>query len=261
MTQPPPIPVDARTIPRNDPLGVALFKTIGSMLISIVVYAVMFHSPARGQWFGVLFAVGFVLLILVHELGHSIALRYFGLSASPPIFIPFLGAFIAFRQFPRNALEESIVGIAGPVLGTLGAAVTYAIYLQTNNVLLLRLAEFGFFLNLINLLPVPPLDGGRVAAAVSPMIWMLGLLALVAWIIYMYIVERQISFFMILLLIIAWPRVKAALAGAFRGPYFQIPLIAKWAMGTAYVLLGAFLFVMLIISRYYANQLMGPGWL
>jgi hypothetical protein len=75
------------------------------------------------------FAVGFVVLMLVHELGHSIAMRYFRLSASPPIFIPFLGAVINLRQTPRNALEEAIVGIGGPVTGTIAAGVTYLLYL------------------------------------------------------------------------------------------------------------------------------------
>ncbi|MEO6434477.1 MAG: site-2 protease family protein, partial [Tepidisphaeraceae bacterium] len=149
----------ARVVRPNDPWRVAVAKTAGSMLLSIIVYAWMF-SGRQGWSFGIQFATGFVLLILVHELGHSLAMRYFGLSASPPIFIPFLGAVINLRQMPRNALEEAIVGIGGPVTGTLAAGVTYLIYLQTGSGLLLRLAEFGFLLNLFNMLPVPPLDGG-----------------------------------------------------------------------------------------------------
>ena len=127
--------------------------------------------------------------------------------------------------------------------------------------LFLLLAEFGFFLNLINLLPVPPLDGARVTVAMNPLIWIGGLVALLAWIVYTYAIEGRVSVFMLLLLMIAWPRVKAALAGQFRGPYYDIPLSAKWALGVAYVVLGALLFGMWRITRYQATQIMGPGWI
>src|SRR6185369_10020007 len=122
-------------------------------------------------------------------------------SASPPIFIPFLGAVINLRQSPRNALEEAIVGIGGPVLGTLGAGVTYLLYLKTGSYLMFRLAEFGFMLNLFNMLPVPPLDGGRVTAAVSPWIWITGLLAVVAIGIGDYYRHGQIDYMMVLILL------------------------------------------------------------
>jgi len=250
----------ARRPAKNDPWQLALAKTLGSMLVSIVVYTAV---PIVGGGIDVrlMFAVGFVLLMLVHELGHSVAMRYFRLSASPPIFIPFLGAVINLRQLPRNAWEEAVVGIAGPVTGTLAAGVTYLIYLQTGSELFLRLAQFGFFLNLVNMLPVPPLDGGRVTAAVSPWVWITGLLGVVAWLAFDLVRYGWINPILILLLVFAWPRVFAVLSGdRQRQPYYQIGRRAKWSMGVAYLVLGGTLAVMFALCKFEASRRFGSGW-
>src|ERR671915_599623 len=133
-----------------------LFTTSASMLVSIGAYALI--------W-GWKFAVGFVVLLLVHELGHVIQLRREGIEASAPMFIPFLGALVAMKELPKDAAAEARVGLAGPVLGSLAALVPLGLY---------ALAFVGFFLNLFNLLPVLPLDGGRAMAALSPWMWMVG---------------------------------------------------------------------------------------
>jgi Zn-dependent protease len=244
-------PVPVATVPRNDTWSTAILKTGGSMLISIVLYAMLF-GQTHGLTFGVLFATGFVLLILVHELGHSFAMRHFGLSASPPIFIPFMGALINLRQQPRNAWEEAVVGIGGPALGTLGAIFCHAMYLFTGAELLLLLAFFGYMLNLFNLLPVPPLDGGRITAAVSPWIWMPGLLGLVWMIIYQWQVTGRPSVLLLLLLFLAWPRVLQTLRGRRRGeasPYYDIGRRAQWTMAVYYVGLGMALMVLFYVAR------------
>jgi Zn-dependent protease len=241
----------APAAPRNDTWGVALLKTGGSMLVSIVIYSLLF-SQTRGFTFGLLFATGFVLLILVHEMGHSLAMRYYRLSASPPIFIPFMGALINLRQQPRNAWEEAVVGIGGPALGTLGAIVCHALFVFTGNPLLLLLAWFGYMLNLFNLLPVPPLDGGRITAAVSPWIWMPGLLGLVWMIFYQWRTTGSPSFILILLLLFAWPRIVATLQRRRRGeanPYYDIGRRAKWTMGACYFGLAVTLIVLFVVSR------------
>ena len=248
------------TTKTNDPWRVAIAKTVGSMLISIVLYALLF-SGTRGWSFGLQFATGFVLLILVHELGHVMAMRYFGLSASPPIFIPFLGAVINLRQPPRNALEEAIVGIGGPVTGTLAAGLTYLLYLQTGSELLLRLAEFGFLLNLFNMIPVPPLDGGRVTAAVSPWVWIPGLLYVVWWVVTDYRESGTINPILVLLLVMAWPRVVGILKAQNRkAPYYQIGWKAQWAMGAAYIVLAATLQVMYLMAGGEALARFGRTW-
>jgi Zn-dependent protease len=142
-----------------------LFTTAGSMLVSVGAYALL--------W-GWQFGLGFVLLLLVHETGHAIQLRREGMKATAPVFIPFLGAYIGMKEMPKNAAVEARVGLAGPVLGSIGCLVPLALYGITGNNLFRALAFIGFFLNLFNLLPIVPLDGGRAMAAISPLIWIVG---------------------------------------------------------------------------------------
>jgi Zn-dependent protease len=151
-----------------------LLTTSGSMLVSVAAYSLI--------W-GWKFAVGFVLLLLVHEMGHVIQLRREGIPASAPMFIPFLGAVVSAKSLGDDALAEARVGLAGPVLGTIGAALMIPVYWLTGSELWLALAFTGFFLNLFNLLPVVPLDGGRAMAAMAPWMWFagFGLLAVLAF--------------------------------------------------------------------------------
>jgi Zn-dependent protease len=148
-----------------------LFTTSASMLVSIGAYSLI--------W-GWKFALGFVLLLLVHELGHVIQLRREGIPASAPMFIPFLGALVAMKEMPKNAAAEARVGLAGPVLGSLAALVPLGLYALTGEDMFKALAFVGFFLNLFNLLPVLPLDGGRAMAALSPWMWLVGFALLIA---------------------------------------------------------------------------------
>jgi Zn-dependent protease len=148
-----------------------LLTTAGTALISVAAYAL---------FFGWTFAVGFVVLLFVHEMGHVIALRREGIKASAPMFIPFLGALITAKSLGENALAEARVGLAGPILGSIGAAACLMIGELANSDLFRALAYIGFFLNLFNLLPVVPLDGGRAMAAMAPWMWFVGLGALVA---------------------------------------------------------------------------------
>jgi Zn-dependent protease len=145
-------------------LGAKLLLSFGTLVISIFAWAQMF-----GFWF----ATGFVLLILVHEMGHVIAIRAYGLKASVPIFVPFLGAFVALKEMPPNSKAAGVIALAGPALGTVGALVCYGIGVSTRAPIWYALASTAFFINLFNLIPIYPLDGGRVAAAlfsrVAPM--------------------------------------------------------------------------------------------
>jgi len=148
-----------------------LLTTAGTALVSVAAYSL---------WFGWTFAVGFVILLFVHEMGHVLQLRKEGIRASAPMFVPFLGAVVMMRQMPDDALAEARVGLAGPVLGTAGSAVCLAIGEATGSDLFRALAYIGFFLNLFNLLPIVPLDGGRAMAAMAPWTWFLGFGVLVA---------------------------------------------------------------------------------
>jgi Zn-dependent protease len=148
-----------------------LFTTSASMLVSVAAYSLI--------W-GWKFAAGFVLLLLVHEMGHVIQLRREGVEATAPLFIPFLGAVVGMKQLPDDAAAEARVGLAGPVLGSLGCLVPVALWQATGDQFWQALAFTGFFLNLFNLLPVLPLDGGRAMAALSPWMWLVGFALLVA---------------------------------------------------------------------------------
>ncbi|HVF02798.1 MAG TPA: site-2 protease family protein [Rubrobacteraceae bacterium] len=151
-------------------LKVKFLGTALTMVVSIGAYALLFP---------VWFAVGFVVLIWVHEMGHVLQLRREGIEASAPMFIPFLGAFVAMKQMPKDVLAEARVGLAGPILGSLGALGAWGIYEITQEPLFLGLAYVGFFLNLFNLLPMLPLDGGRAVGALSPVFWIVGVLGVV----------------------------------------------------------------------------------
>jgi Zn-dependent protease len=147
-----------------------LFASSGTILVSLAAYALL--------W-GWAFAAGFIALLFVHEMGHVIALRREGIKASGPMFIPFMGAVIASRSLGNSALAEARVGLAGPILGSIGSAACILIWHATGNDLWRALAYTGFFLNLFNLLPVVPLDGGRAMAAMAPWMWFIGFAALI----------------------------------------------------------------------------------
>jgi Zn-dependent protease len=149
-------------------LQIGKFKTFITMLISVWAYA---------MFWGWAFAAGFVALLFVHEMGHVIALRTQGVKATAPMFIPFAGAFIGMEQLPDNAFAEAVSAYGGPLLGTLGAIGCAGVGLATGNPFWYALASTGFLLNLFNLLPISPLDGGRILGVISPRLWILGLAA------------------------------------------------------------------------------------
>ena len=148
-----------------------LLTSSATALVSVAAYSLFFGWPL---------AVGFVALLFVHEMGHVIALRREGIKASAPMFIPFLGAVVMMREMPDDAHAEARVGLAGPVLGSAGAGVCLAIGEAANSDFFRALAYIGFFLNLFNLLPIVPLDGGRAMAAMAPWTWFVGFGVLVA---------------------------------------------------------------------------------
>lgn len=151
-------------------LGKILFSG-GSMLLSIFVYSLAF---------GWRYSVGFVLLLLCHEMGHFIAARRRGLDVSLPTFIPFVGAWINLKSQHMEPETQAFVGLAGPILGSAAAFVLFLYADATGSELLLAIAYSGFILNLFNLVPVLPLDGGHVVGVISPKIWLVGLPLLVA---------------------------------------------------------------------------------
>ncbi len=164
--------------------------TLISMIISVGAYALA--SPLE-------FAIGFVLLIFIHELGHVIAAKQKGVPASAPLFIPFLGALITMKKNPRDAVTEAYIAFGGPLIGSIGAWIVGWLGIVMKNDLLLHLAYTGVFINLINLLPIHPLDGGRISVAVTRWLWLVGLVGGL-WI----ILQMQAWFFLFIWALFAY---------------------------------------------------------
>ena len=206
-----------------------IFTTSASMLVSVAAYS----------WiWGWRFAAGFVLLLLVHELGHVLELRRQGVPASAPLFIPFLGAVVGMKQMPKDAWREAQVALAGPILGSLGTLAVWIAGEALDSQLLVALAFTGFLLNLFNLLPVVPLDGGRAVAAVHPVFWAVGLAVLL---VLVFVVPNPI---LILVLLLGgwelWNRWRARHDPA-AAAYYRVKPWQRVVTGVTYVTLAALL--------------------
>jgi Zn-dependent protease len=209
-----------------------LLPAIGTMLLSVAVYAWMF-----GWWY----AVGFVALLLVHEMGHYLAARRRGLDVGLPTFIPFVGAWIQLKELPHDAETEAYVGIAGPLVGSLGALACFYLARSTGSTMLLALAYAGFFLNLFNLIPLAPFDGGRVTAAISPRLWLIGAPLLVALFFY------RPSPLLIMMAVLALPHVMKAWRGIHtpeEQTYYSVRAETRLSYAALYLALAAFLAIM-----------------
>ena len=219
-----------------------LLTTGGTMLISMLVYT----------WvFGWRYAVGFVLLIFCHEMGHYLAARRRGLAVGAPTFIPFVGAWIELKDMPHDVETEAYVGFAGPVAGTAAALACYFAARETDSRLLLALAYSGCMLNLINLIPISPLDGGRITAIISPKVWLAGVPLLAALFFY------SPSPMLILIAILAYPQLKTAIWGNPDLPaqYYEVARETRINYGVMYLALVAFLAMM----SYSIHDMIGPG--
>ena len=204
-----------------------ILTTSGSMFISVWFYSLAF---------GWKFAFGFVLLIFVHEMGHVFVAWRQGLPISAPIFIPGMGAIILAKAEGKSAWNQAVMGIGGPIAGSIGAAACWWLYTTTQNELFLGLAYVGFMLNLFNLIPVFPLDGGWITGAVSPYLWLIGFTGLVIGFVTGYIRNPMV----ILLLLTSLPRLWQGIRyGIAYGPGVEPPTFdQRVRMGLAYLALA-----------------------
>jgi Zn-dependent protease len=206
--------------------------TGGTMLISVVAYA--FCSAGGMRWASV--------AIFVHEMGHLPAARQHGLAVGAPTFIPFVGAWIQLKDQPHDVETEAYIGMAGPVLGTLGALACYFLARSQDSALLLALSYAGFFINLFNLIPLSPFDGGRITAIISPRMWLVGVPILAALFFY------RPSPMLILIAVLAAPQVMKALKYDAAAPenvaYYGVKLETKVIYAAFYIGLAAFLAIM-----------------
>jgi Zn-dependent protease len=207
--------------------------TAGTMLLSVVVYSFIF---------GWAYAVGFVLLILLHEMGHYIAARRRGLDVGAPTFIPFVGAWIQLKDLPHDAETEAYVGMGGPLLGTVAAVVVYLLADASESRIWLAVAYSGFVINLFNLIPMAPFDGGRITAVLGPRIWFLGVPILLALFLYWP------SPMLLLVALLAAPQLMAAWRYDPNSPaavaYYGVTPAVRWRYALGYLALAGFLALM-----------------
>jgi Zn-dependent protease len=199
--------------------GVKFVGTGLTALLSVGAYAL---------YFGWQFAIGLVALIFIHEMGHVLVLGRYGVKATAPIFIPFLGAYIGMKELPKNATMEAFVGLGGPVVGSIGAMAAWGVYRLTDNTLFLALAFVGLILNLFNLLPILPLDGGRAVGAISRWLWVAGYGALIA----LLLVRPSPILFIILLF--GAPEAWSAFRGRGHADYYRVPPADRLTVAVIY---------------------------
>lgn len=230
-------------------LVMAKFGLAGiSALISVAAYSFIF---------GWRFAVGLVLLLFIHEMGHAVVMKLKGLPVGGMIFIPMLGAAVFMSRMPGNAKDEAEVGIAGPIAGALASLVCLLVALSSpmEPGIWASLAYFGFFLNLFNLIPIVPFDGGRVMAAIDRRVWLVGFIALVAIQIWEWMNGSSQMWLLIFIFMGAtqfWTRRNAASTPAGKA-YYAVPVGERIIIGLAYFGLA----IVLVLGMTAAHGLMG----
>lgn len=203
--------------------------TIVSMFVTLIAYSL---------FFGWKFALGFVILLLIHENGHMLAAKKIGLPVSKPIFIPFMGAFITMKEMPKNARQEAIIGMGGPLLGGLASLACFFLYDTFNEPYWLALGYTGCLLNLFNLVPLGFLDGGRIATSISLWLWIPGAAVLG---VLGYKTGSPLIFLVLILGLFEGYKVFKNRRNTSALQYYQVDSSFRLRMGLAYMLLVAIL--------------------
>jgi Zn-dependent protease len=202
-----------------------LLISFGTLFLSIWFYAL---------FFGWKFGIVFVLLILVHELGHYVTFRNFGIKANLPFFIPGLGAFVAARGPAPSMTIEAIATLAGPIFGIAASAICYGYAVSTHEPFWYAAAYVGFFLNALNLLPIPPFDGGRIAGTIDPRLWIVGLFAFLGFLVFFGVWSSFTIIMIVLVALGAIPRIIGLFRGVVDPRLAEVPAANRWAIAVAY---------------------------
>jgi Zn-dependent protease len=215
-----------------------------SALFSVVVYSFIFGWP---------FAIGLVALLFIHEMGHALVMKLKGIPVGGMIFIPMLGAAVTMKQMPQNARDEAEVGIAGPIAGAIASSVCLAMAEATPHIptFWAPLAYFGFFMNLFNLIPIVPFDGGRVLAAIDRRIWIVGFLGLLAFQIWSWINGNYsiwLLFFIFMAATQLWSRGSTPNTAEAKA-YYSVPIGTRIVLSLLYFGLAAVLVLGMSISH------------
>lgn len=203
-----------------------LLKSTGSMLVSLGLYTAVY---------GWRFAVALIALLYIHEMGHYLIMKVKGLNPNAPVFVPFLGAYVAMTKLPDDPITHAWVAYAGPFIGGLAAVAMYYLGLQTDNHFLAAAASFGFVLNLMQLIPAKPFDGGFIAECISKWFLIPGIIVLAL---------MTLSWQSIMLTIICLVAVVQTYNRFRHGsPYdnVKIPVLERLKVGFAYVGLAVML--------------------
>jgi Zn-dependent protease len=211
-----------------------------SAVVSFGAYALLF---------GWQFGVGLLALLFLHEMGHFVVIRAKGMPATLPVFIPLVGAYVAMRRMPSNVRDEAEIAIAGPLAGALGSIACFGLYEQTHLRVILVLAYFNCFINLLNLIPVAPLDGGRIVGAISRWFWPLGLVLVVTGFLYTH---------SLILILLAWLGFTQTLqrfrASGAKVSYFDLSILSRLYITVLYFGLA----LGLAVGMLAAEQLLHP---
>jgi len=227
--------------------GLAFLLKFGAAGFTALI-SVAFYSLA----FGWVFAFGFVGLIFIHEMGHVIAVKAKGLPVKGMLFIPFFGAAVAWSN-AKNVQDEAEVAIAGPLAGAIGSAICLAIPILLHiegTQWLLPLAYIGFFLNLLNLAPVWPLDGGRVFDAINRRVWILGFIGLLGLQIWFWL-QGNPSFWLLFLLILSGSRLLSNKQTPDNAAYYKISTSSRITLTILYFALVIVLFLGMTMANSY----------
>ena len=199
----------------------------GSILITVAAYATKFRMGL---------VVGFVVITLIHEIGHALVIRAKGLRTGFMVFIPFIGGAVTLKDQPRSAYDDAQIGLAGPIFGTAASLIALQIFKWGGNPLYLLIASVGFILNLLNLIPLGVLDGGRISAAITKWMWLFGGGAVI------YKTIRQPNPLMIVILILAAFQVYASiLREKNEKSFYEITIAQRTAIAVGYFTLVVFL--------------------
>lgn len=214
-------------------LKLGAFKgTLITMLISVVVYSL---------FFGPVFAVGFVLLLLVHEMGHYLMAKRLGQSVSAPVFIPLLGAMINMRRQPASVQQEATMALAGPTVGTAASWLCLLVGVGLHSEFWAALGYLGCLLNLFNLIPATPLDGGRVTAAISKWANLVGLGILILYALWAFTSGTAVSPVIAIIVLFAIFGTVSRFRQARQMPeYLIVPTRERW------LFLGCYLAIVLV---------------
>jgi Zn-dependent protease len=216
--------------------GAKFGLTAVSFLASIWFYAL---------FFGWKFGIVFVLLIAIHEVGHVLFVRSFGLSAPAIVFLPGMGAFTTWTGSLDSAYQEAIIAFGGPLLGTLGGLTCLGFGLVTGEQFWIAAAYSAFFLNLINMVPFGFFDGGRITGAISPSFWIGGLIVIVA----AAFAFHWFSPILLIFVILGIPKAVAAFRGKLDPQYYKVTTKQRTTVSVLYFGLLALLTASLVFSH------------